>query len=120
MSSSVRTAKNHPATDETAGGGTVVGRSSLRGSPRDKIKFGDVIITVRKPSKSELKQNVDFSSEALARANTRLAHAGIRIHPKKDVPLFFADPENPGGFIRKLNGKLQRGVVRDGQFTAID
>ncbi|HEX4368380.1 MAG TPA: hypothetical protein VH023_16195 [Rhodopila sp.] len=92
----------------------------MKNASRDTIKFGDAVVTVRKPSSAELRQNVAFSSEALARANTQFARAGVRIYPKKDVPLFFADPEHPGSFLRKLNGTLQRGVVKDGQFKAID
>jgi hypothetical protein len=98
----------------------VTERAGLRGEHRDKIKFGDVVVSVRKPSKAELERNVEVSTKALAGFNTKLAHAGVRIYPKKDVPLFFADPDKPGGFIRKLNGKLQRGVVSDGQFKVID
>ena len=95
-------------------------RSGAKASAPNKVKFGDVVVTTRKPSKAELQQNVDFSSAALARANAGLVRPGIRIYPKKDVPLYFADPDNPGGIIRKLNGTLQRGVVEDGQFKATD
>jgi hypothetical protein len=47
---------------------------------------------------------------------------GVRIYANKDVPLHWADPEKPkDGFIRKLNGKLQRGVLGDdGQFKALE
>jgi hypothetical protein len=31
-----------------------------------------------------------------------------------------ATPDNPDIFIRKLNGKVQRGVFEDGQFKATD
>jgi hypothetical protein len=97
-----------------------VERAGIKIRTRAKIKFGDAVVTVRRPSNTELKENVALSSEALARANTQFARAGVRIYPKKDVPLFFADPDSPGSFIRKLNGKQQRGVVRDGQFLAVD
>lgn len=84
------------------------------------VRFGDSLVTTAKPSKTQIKQNVEQSSAALARANTSLVNPGVRLYPKKDVPLFFADPANPDGFVRKLNGRVQRGVLKDGQFEATD
>jgi hypothetical protein len=38
-----------------------------------------------------------------------------------DVPLFWADEDDPNVTIRKLNGKIERGLVdEDGEFKAID
>ena len=91
-----------------------------KGGVWEKIKFGDVVIAARRPSKAEIQRNVDLSSEALARALPRLLRPGVRLYPKKDVPLYWVYPDNPGGFIRKLNGNLQRGVLEDGQFKASD
>jgi hypothetical protein len=110
-----RAAKNRP------NGGTVV--AAKRGSKDgvwEKIKFGDVVITARRPSEADIQRNVKLSSEALARVLPRLLRPGVRLYPKKDVPLYWADSEIPGGFVRKLNGKVQRGVLEDGQFKATD
>ena len=34
--------------------------------------------------------------------------------------MFFADEQNLGVFIRKLNGSVQHGVPQDGQFKVLD
>jgi hypothetical protein len=111
-----RPAKNRP----TRAGTVAVARRDAKGGAWEKIKFGDVVITAQRPSDAEIRRNAEESTAALARALPRLVRAGVRIYPKKDVPLYWADPDNSDGFIRKLNGKVQRGVLEDGQFKAID
>jgi hypothetical protein len=92
-----------------------------KGEVRETVKFGDVTITARRPSDAEIQRNVEASTNALKRALPRLLRPGVRIYPKKDIPLYWVDPDNPDeGLIRKLNGKVQRGVLEDGTFKAID
>ena len=97
-------------------------RSPAKGGVWETIRFGDVTITAQRPSDAEIRANVEASTAALKRALPRLLHPGVRIYPKKDVPLYWADPDNPNeGFIRKLNGKVERGVLdEDGVFKATD
>lgn len=85
------------------------------------VRFGDVTVTGPRPSDEEIRRNVEASTAALRRALPAFLRPGVRIYPKKDVPLFWADEDNlPEGVIRKLNGKIERGVIdEDGQFTAI-
>jgi hypothetical protein len=97
-----------------------VSRRDGKGGVWEKIKFGDVVITAQRPSEAEIRRNVEESTRALKRAFARLIRPGVRIYPKKDVPLYSCDPDNPDVFIRKLNGKVQRGVFEDGQFKATD
>jgi hypothetical protein len=85
-----------------------------------QVKFGDVIVTTSTPAEVDARRYVAFSSEALARANTKIAKAGVRLYPKKDVPLFFADADEPGVFVRELNGTVARGRVEDGQFKVLE
>jgi hypothetical protein len=109
-----------PAKNRPVGG---LAAATKRGSRRgvwEKVKFGDVVVTAQRPSDAEIQRNAELSSAALARALPRLLRPGVRLYAKKDVPLYWVDPENPDGFIRKLNGKLQRGVLEDGQFKATD
>ncbi len=75
------------------------------------VRFGDVTVTGPQPSTAALKRALPF-----------FLRPGIRIYPKKDVPLFWADEDNlPEGVIRKLNGKIERGVVdEDGNFKVTD
>jgi hypothetical protein len=110
-----RRTKNRPA-----GGSVAVAERGSRDGDWEKISFGDVVITARRPSEDEIQRNAALSSAALARALPRLLRPGVRIYPKKDVPLYSADPEHPSVIIRKLNGKVQRGVVENGQFKATD
>jgi hypothetical protein len=86
------------------------------------VRFGDVTVTGPRPSDEEIQRNVEASTAALKRALPAFLRPGIRIYPKKDVPLFWADEDNPkDGVIRKLNGKIERGVVdEDGNFKVTD
>jgi hypothetical protein len=93
----------------------VVIRSGQKGAAR-KVKFGDVVVTARLPTKDQVRHNVALSTEALQRIKSKISRPGVRIHEKKNVPLFFADPEHPGMFIRKLNGKRDKGVLENGLF----
>jgi hypothetical protein len=110
-----RLTKNRPA-----GGSVAAAKRGPRDGDWEKITFGDVVITARRPSEAEIQHNAALSSAALARALPKLLRPGVRIYPKKDVPLYSADPEHPSVIIRKLNGKVQRGVVENGQFKATD
>ena len=92
-----------------------------RGGEWHTVTFGDVTITTQRPSTEEIQRNVAASTAALKRALPAFLKPGIRIYPKKDVPLFWADENDPNVSIRKLNGKIERGIVdEDGEFKAID
>jgi hypothetical protein len=113
-----RPAKNRPARATTV----VKARPNGKGGAWHTVTFGDVTITAQRPSDEEIQRNVDASTAALKRALPAFLRPGFRIYPKKDVPLFWADEDNPvDGVIRKLNGKIERGVLdEDGNFKAID
>jgi hypothetical protein len=85
-----------------------------------KVKFGDVTVWAPKATAAKLNQGVRASTEALERAVKRLTRPGIRLHRKKGVPLYSADPDDPGILIRELDGKVERGVFKDGGFKAFD
>lgn len=85
-----------------------------------KVKFGAVTITGAKPRAATIKINVARSSEALARVAKRLARPGVNLPAKKDVPQYWAAEGEPGVFVRKLNGLINRGRVVEGQFQVID
>ncbi len=84
-----------------------------------KTRFGSVTVTAPAPSKAMIQQNVAASTKALERATGRLAKAGVRLHPKKDVPFYSLDADNPDVMIRKLNGKTERGMLVNGTFKAV-
>ncbi|WP_298965930.1 hypothetical protein [uncultured Methylobacterium sp.] len=83
-------------------------------------KFGNVTVTGAAPSAESVERSVRQSSEALARLGERLAKPGIRLRPKKNVPLFWIDDDDPDLFVRRLNGRIERGRLVDGVFRVID
>jgi hypothetical protein len=85
---------------------------------RHTTRFGSVTVTAPAPSKATVQRNVKASTQALERVTGRLAKAGVRLYPKKDVPLYSLDSDNPDVMIRKLNGKVERGSFFDGAFKA--
>jgi hypothetical protein len=87
---------------------------------RSTVKFGGVIVVAPKPSSAQLKRNVTASTEALERATKRLVRPGVRLYAKKDVPLYSADPRQPGVYIRVLNGRTERGILENGKFKVVD
>ena len=98
-------------------GGSTIRQASIRGKGRHtKVSFGAVTVTVPKPSSAQVESNVAKSAEALERAKKRFVKAGVRLPARKDVPLYSADPDRPGVYIRKLNGVIDRGVLENGVF----
>lgn len=83
------------------------------------VRFGNVTVTVEKPSLAEIERSVKASTDALERVTQRLVHPGVRLEAKKDIPLFSVDPNCPGAFIREMNGKSERGVLENGEFKVI-
>ena len=94
--------------------------STNRIGAKRKVRFGDVIVTVASPTKAEVQRNVDFGTEALKRAVAKLNKPGIRLAAKKDIPLYSVDPKNPRIFIRRLNGRREKGILENGQFKVVD
>lgn len=84
-----------------------------------KTRFGSVTVTAPAPTKAMVQHNVKVSTHALERVTVRLAKAGVRLHARKDVPLYSLDSDDPDVMIRKLNGKVERGNFVDGVFNAI-
>jgi hypothetical protein len=112
-----RVGKTQPDRASTA----IIARPDPKGGEWHTVTFGDVTITMQRTSDEEIQRNVEASTAALRRALPAFLKPGIRIYPKKDVPLFWADEDDPTVTIRKLNGKIERGLVdEDGEFKAID
>lgn len=86
---------------------------------RARVKVGDVTVLVHKPTAAEVQQNVDKGTEALKRLRAKLIRPGVRVYARKDVPLYSADPDQPGVYIRKLNGQTDRGVLEGGRFRVL-
>ncbi len=90
------------------------------GKKRLKVKFGNVTVTGDKPAADTVRMNVERSSESLKRLREKLAKPGVALRAKKDVPLFSVSEDEPGVFIRRLNGRTERGLLVDGAFQVIE
>lgn len=85
-----------------------------------RVRFGAVTVSVQEPTKTEVDHNVCLSTEALDRAGCQLARKGVRLSRTKNVPLFYLDTKKPGRFVRRLNGKVEYGVLENGRFKVTD
>ena len=88
--------------------------------PRSRVTVGNVTVAVQKPTVAEVRQNVDKGTEALKRLKAKLLRPGVRVYARKGVPLYSADPDRPGVYIRKLDGRIDRGILQDGAFKVTD
>lgn len=86
---------------------------------QQRISIGTLTLIVPRPTKTQAQENVRQSTEALSRALTRLTRPGIRLRPKRGIPLFQVDENDPDILIRDLDGKRERGTFQDGEFKVI-
>lgn len=91
-----------------------------RHAPRARVKVGGVIVSGEKASPAQVKQHVARSTDMLERLSQKIARPGVQLKARRGVPLFSADPERPDRFVRKLNGKTERGVLENGVFKVVD
>ena len=87
---------------------------------RARVKVGGVYVTGDKASAAQVKQSVAMSADMLERLSHKITRPGVRLKTVRDIPLFSADPEHPDRFLRKLNGKIERGVLENGAFKVVD
>ena len=80
-------------------------------------RLGNVTVSGQKPSAEVVKTNVSRSTQALERVGKKLTKPGVYLPEKKDVPRYSADENNPGVFIRRLNGTVTTGKLQNGQFV---
>jgi hypothetical protein len=80
------------------------------------VTFGSVTMIVSAPSSTEVKRNIRAGQKALSRAKNVFLTPGVKLDVAKGVPLFSVDLDNPELLVRKLNGKRERGFIRNGQF----
>ncbi len=72
------------------------------------------------PTEEEFKRRNEAVNKGLALALRSLLTPGIVIEEKKDVPLYWVSKNEPDIFIRRLNGRDQRGRMIDSKFQVID
>ena len=87
---------------------------------RLRVKVGGIFVMGDKASSAQLRQSVAKSAEMLERLGRTITRPGVQLKAARNIPLFSADPKDPGRFLRKLNGKIERGVLEDGAFKVLD
>ena len=97
-------------------GSAITPKRRARRTGERKVTFGSVTVMVRPPTKAEVQRNVEQSTAALERALKRLVRPGIRLYPKRGVPLYWGDDNHPGKFVRLLDGKHDLGILENGEF----
>jgi len=97
---------------------TVIGKVGAQRA--SKIKFGSVTVVGSAPSAESMKINVERSSRALERAAKKLLRPGVDLRAKKNVPQFSVAEGETGIFVRRLNGRIERGRLVNGAFQVID
>lgn len=95
-----------------------MGSSSKLQNAMKEVKFGSVTLTVMEIPTAMVKKNIATGQQALARAKVKILRPGVTISAPKGVPLFYADPKQPGLLVRKMDGKIQSGRFVDGKFKA--
>ena len=87
---------------------------------RARVKVGGVFVTGDKASAAQVKRSVELSSDMLNRLASKVAKPGVRLYAGKSVPLYSVDPDHPHRVLRKLNGKVERGVLENGAFKVTE
>ncbi len=85
-----------------------------------RVKFGAVTVAAAQLDQKAAQSNVEKGQRALARVAKKLSQPGVSIRAAKDVPLYSVDEIHPGRLIRKLNGRVERGVLENGHFKAVN
>jgi hypothetical protein len=96
----------------------VVNAVNTKGSS-STVRFGSVVVKSIGPKAPELRRNVSSGQTALARAATKIIKAGVSLPKESTVPLYHADPKEPGRLVRELNGKMSVGVFVEGKFKVL-
>ncbi len=99
---------------------TTTSFTSLATTGRAKAAFGTVVVSGAAPDSDVVRRNIGLGTEALARVGKKLLKPGVAIRAKKDVPQYAAAEGEPGVFIRRLNGRIERGRLHNGVFKVLE
>ena len=83
---------------------------------RKRIRFGDISVPAADLTDEQIAKSIADSTGALRRAASRIVKPGVRIRPRKGVPLYHLDDDDPDVIIRTLDGVVERGIFAEGQF----
>jgi hypothetical protein len=99
------------------GGGGVLKKGSKgpRAAKTHVVTFGSAVArssTTRRFSEVNIKAGQD----ALKRVETKLVRPGVNLRARKGAALYRADPDNPGGLIREIDGRVERVIFEGDDF----
>jgi len=103
-------------TEKFASGKVVMKGAIQKGAAASTVRFGSVVVSAASPKQIELRRNVNSGQAALGRAVVKIVKAGVSLPAGGGVPLYRADPRDPGLLIRELNGKTSTGAFVAGKF----
>lgn len=91
--------------------------SGGKGKRVTTFRFGSVAAKSSAPHPDVKSANIAAGQQALMRAKGAFTKRGVSLRHRKDVPVFFADPNEPSVLIRRLDGKEERGRIVAGAFV---
>lgn len=106
-----------PPSKRASSDGKVVAIKAIGSRRNVTTRLGNVTVSGQRPSADVVRSNVAASTAALARVGAKLIKPGVHLPPKKGVPRYSADENNPGVFIQRLDGKITTGKLQNGQFV---
>jgi hypothetical protein len=113
----IRAMAKHTNPKRTSSDGKFVAIKGVSGNRNVTTRLGNVTVSGQRPSADVVNSNVAASTAALERVGSKLTKPGVYLPQKKGVPLYSADENNPGVFIRRLDGKITTGKLQNGQFV---
>lgn len=113
----IRSMATQSASKRPSSNGITVKVKHAAGPGRVTTTLGNVTVSGQKPSTEAVNSNIARSTQALERVGKKLTKPGVYLPAKKDVPRYSADEDNPGVFIRRVNGEVTTGKLQNGQFV---
>ena len=83
------------------------------------VTCGSVTIRTERPTPETIKKNILDGQMALARGLEAFKTKGVKLNVSKGIPLFQASPNNPQLLLRNIDGKIDQGIFKNGQFRVI-
>lgn len=82
------------------------------------LSFGTAEVKAEELPLAEIAQKAELSSKILAQALDMIAVPGVALPHRRGVPLYSAVPSDPAKIRQKLNGKVEIGILVNGEFQA--
>lgn len=81
------------------------------------LQFGSVTMTTGQVAPEAVKKNIASGQVAMKKLVAKVTSSpGVKI--AGTAPLFYADPNDPKGIVRVVDGRKESGKFEDGKFVA--